>query len=174
MRITPEGPDDAPAVAALNREAFGGADEVALIERLRADRHVAVSLVAVEDAGFVGHILFSDLAVELDGRPIRAVSLAPMCVRPDRQRQGIGSALVRAGLDAVRDAGWRAVIVLGHPEFYPRFGFSADLAARLAAPFAGPAFMALELVPGALAGTRGTVTYPPAFRLAKTSSSPAI
>jgi putative acetyltransferase len=80
---------------------------------------------------------------------------------------------VRAGLDAVRDAGYAAVVVLGHPEFYPRFGFSADLAAKLASPFAGPAFMALELVPGALDGTRGTVTYPPAFRIAEAPSSPA-
>jgi putative acetyltransferase len=173
MRIRPERPDDAPAVAALNREAFGGQDEVDLIERLRADRLVAVSLVALEEASLAGHILFSDLAVALDGRPVRAVSLAPMCVRVDRQRQGIGSALVRAGLDAVREAGFRAVVVLGHPGFYPRFGFSADLAAKLASPFAGPAFMAIELVPGALNGTRGAVTYPPAFRIAEASSSPA-
>jgi putative acetyltransferase len=168
MHISPEDPGYAPAVAALNREAFGGEDEVDLIGRLRADRLVAVSLVAVEGAALVGHILFSDLAVRLDGRPIRAVSLAPMCVRTDRQRQGIGSALVRAGLDAVRAAEYAAVVVLGHPEFYPRFGFSADLAAKLASPFAGPAFMATELVPGALGGTRGTVTYPPAFRIAET------
>jgi putative acetyltransferase len=171
--IRPECAGDAPVVAALNREAFGGDEEVLLIERLRADRLIAVSLVAVEDASLVGHILFSDLAVEVDGRPVRAVSLAPMCVRTDRQRQGIGSVLVRAGLDAVRDAGYAAVIVLGHPEFYPRFGFSAALAARLAAPFAGPAFMAVELVPGALDGTRGAVTYPPAFQLATAPSSPA-
>jgi putative acetyltransferase len=171
--IRPESPDDAPAVAALNREAFGGEDEVLLIERLRADGIITVSLVAVEDASLAGHILFSDLAVEVDARPVESVSLAPMCVRTDRQRQGIGSALVHAGLDAVRDAGYAAVVVLGHPEFYPRFGFSADLAAKLASPFTGPAFMALELVPGALDGARGTVTYPPAFRLAEAPSSPA-
>ena len=174
MHIRPEEPDDAPAVATLNREAFGGDDEVEIIERLRADRLVAVSLVAIEDASLVGHILFSDLAVELDDRPVRSVALAPMCVRGDRQRQGIGSAMVRAGLDAVRDAGYTAVVVLGHPEYYPRFGFSADLAAKLASPFAGQAFMALELVPGALDGTRGSVTYPPAFGIAETPSSPAI
>jgi putative acetyltransferase len=165
MHIRPEGADDASTIAALNRAAFGGEDELDLIERLRADGIVAVSLVALEDASLVGHILFSDLAVELDGRPVRAAALAPMCVRGDRQRQGIGSAMVRAGLAAVRDAGYAAVIVLGHPEFYPRFGFSAGLAAKLASPFAGRAFMAIELVPGALRGTRGRVT-PPAFRIA--------
>ena len=81
----------------------------------------------------------------------------------DHQRRGIGSALVRAGLDAVREAGYRAVIVLGHPEYYPRFGFSPELAEKLASAFSGNAFMALELVPGALRGTRGKVTYPAAF-----------
>jgi putative acetyltransferase len=171
MHIRPERPDDAAAVAVLNRTAFGGDDEVDLIERLRADRLVAVSLVAIDDA-LVGHILFSDLAVSLDGRPVRTVSLAPMCVAPDRQRQGIGSHLVRAGLAAVLDAGHAAVIVLGHPEFYPRFGFSADPAAMFAAPFAGPYFMAIELVPGALDGTRGTVTYPPAFQIADGAQIP--
>ena len=73
------------------------------------------------------------------------------------------SALVRAGLDAVREAGYQAVIVLGHPEYYPRFGFSPDLAEKLASAFSGNAFMALELVPGALRGTHGKVTYPAAF-----------
>jgi putative acetyltransferase len=86
-----------------------------------------------------------------------------MCVRGDRQRRGTGSALVRAGLDAVGKAGYQAVIVLGHPEYYSRFGFSSELAEKLASPFPGNAFMALELMPGALRGTHGKVTYPAAF-----------
>ena len=87
-----------------------------------------------------------------------------MAVAPGRQRSGIGSALVRAGLDQARRQHWQAVIVLGHPHFYPRFGFSAAVAAHFEAPFRGEAFMALELAPGALAG-RGRVTYPVAFGL---------
>src|SRR5882757_8298422 len=83
--------------------------------------------------------------------------------RPDRRRRGIGSALVRGGLDLARARDWRAVIVLGHQGYYPRFGFSAALAHPLKAPFSGDAFMALELAPGALQGEEGRVTYPPAF-----------
>jgi putative acetyltransferase len=169
MLIRPETPDDIPAIAALNREAFGGGDEAELIERLRADSIAVVSLVAVEADMIVGHILFSELAVELDGRPIRAVALAPMCVAKNCQHRGIGSALVRSGLDALRDAGYGAVIVLGHPAYYPRFGFSSKLAEKLAAPFAGSTFMALELAPGALRGGSGKVTYPPAFGIGEAS-----
>jgi putative acetyltransferase len=163
MHIRPETPGDAPAIAALNREAFGGPYEAALIDRLRAGNLLAISLVGIESGLIVGHILFSELGLELDGRPVRAVALAPMCVATDRQRRGLGSALLRAGLQGVSEAGYAAVIVLGHPEFYPRFGFSPALAEKLESPFRGSAFMALELVPGALAGGIGNVTYPAAF-----------
>lgn len=163
MRIVAEAPAHAAAVAALNRAAFGGDDEAALVERLHHDGLVVVSLVAVEGGDVVGHILFSDLAVEMDGRPVAAVALAPLAVRPDRQRRGIGGQLIREGLRRIRDKGRTAVIVLGHPDYYRRFGFSGTLASRLRAPFAGPAFMALDLVPGALAGRTGSVRYPAAF-----------
>lgn len=88
-----------------------------------------------------------------------------MAVLPAKQRQGIGSQLVREGLRVCAEAGHRIVVVLGHPDFYPRFGFSAQLAERLKAPFARPAFMALELVPGALENIIGEVRYPPPFGL---------
>lgn len=163
--IRPERPDDAPAIAALARDAFGGAYEADLIDRLRAESLAAVSLVAAAEGTVVGHIMFSDLAVELDGRAIPAVALAPLCVRSDSRRSGIGSALVRSGLDAARAAGQHAAIVLGEPAYYRRFGFSSELARKLASPFEGSAFMALELRPGALQGGRGKVTYPAAFGL---------
>jgi PPOX class probable FMN-dependent enzyme len=124
---------------------------------------VPVELVAVENDDIVGHILFSVLATTIDRQTVPALALAPMAVRPDRQRRGIGSALVRAGLDLARDRDWRAIIVLGHKGYYPRFGFSAALARPLEAPFSGDAFMALELAPDALRGEKGRVTYPPAF-----------
>jgi putative acetyltransferase len=126
---------------------------------------VIASLVALARAKIVGHILFSMLPAEMDGRTIRAAALAPMAVQPDLQNQSIGSKLVEEGLKAVRERSFDGVIVLGHPAYYPRFGFSAELAWRLAAPFSGEAFMALELMPGALDGSRGSVSYPAAFGL---------
>lgn len=153
---------DDSAIRHLNDTAFGGTDESRLIEDLRAAGLAAVELVAV-DRAVVGHILLSALDVTVDGAAVRALALAPMAVLPERQRHGIGSALVRTGLQQARDGGWQAVVVLGHQDYYPRFGFSAALAESLEAPFSGASFMALELQPGALRGGRGRVVYPPAF-----------
>lgn len=156
-------PADDPAIRELNGLAFGGAFEAKLVEDLRAAMLDAVELVAVEDGRIVGHILFSALTVLVDDEAVPTLSLAPMSVHPDRQRGGIGGALVRAGLALAVRREWQAVIVLGHPEYYPRFGFSADLAGMLDGPFEGEAFMALELVDGALDGVDGLVVYPAAF-----------
>ena len=158
-------PADAAAIAALNRAAFGGEEEVGIVERLRSDGLVAVEMVAEQGGLIVGHILLSWLPTMLDGRAVKALALAPMAVRPGLQKQGIGGRLIVAALDQARAAGAEAVIVLGHPDYYPRFGFSAALAQNLASPFSGEAFMALELVPGALAGRQGSVSYPSAFGL---------
>lgn len=163
MRIENETPDRRAQVRALNCAAFGRVDEADLVERLHADGWVRLSLLAVEDDEVVGHILFTELPTRLDGRAVRAAALAPMAVDPRWQGSGVGSALVREGLAQLAAAGFEAVIVLGHPGYYPRFGFSAALAARLASPFPGEAFMALELVPGALRGEAGRVRYPDAF-----------
>ncbi|MGA2135999.1 MAG: N-acetyltransferase [Bryobacteraceae bacterium] len=111
----------------------------------------------------VGHILFSDLLIETEHAVTHAVSLAPMAVITQYQRQGIGSELVRRGLELCRERGKSIVVVLGHPAYYPRFGFSAELAKNLRGPYSGNAWMALELVPGALDGVEGTVRYPKAF-----------
>lgn len=166
MQIRGREPADDAAIGHLNDLAFGSGYESRLIEDLRAANLAAVELVAVEQAEIVGHILFSVLAVTFGQKAIRALALAPMSVRPDRQRRGIGSALVHSGLECARERGWQAVIVLGHSEYYPRFGFSAELARPLKAPFSGNAFLARELVPGALQGRDGRVVYPPAFGIA--------
>ncbi|MET0606393.1 MAG: N-acetyltransferase [Beijerinckiaceae bacterium] len=166
MLIRNEQPEDRLAVERLNRDAFGRPDEAELIERLRADGAIAFSLVAVAMDRIVGHLVMSWLPTTMDGRDVEALALAPMAVLPKAQRMGVGSKLVAAAVDAARDIGAEAVIVLGHPDFYPRFGFSAKLAQRLDGPFSGDAFMALELRPGALAGERGLVAYPAAFGIA--------
>jgi putative acetyltransferase len=150
-------------IASLHRAAFRGDAEAELVACLHRDRLVALSLVALEDEQVVGHILFSEIAVDVDERGVRAVALAPLAVLPARQRSGIGTRLIEESLPRLLEAGWEAVIVVGHPAYYTRFGFSAELARKLASPYAGEAFMALELVPGALDGANGEVRYPAAF-----------
>ena len=170
IEIREETAADHEAIAAVNRAAFGGEDEVRLVAKLRTDGDALTSLVA-EDAGqIVGHILFSRLAVTTGTRSIRAAALAPLAVVPKRQRQGIGAALTGAGIEACRARGLALIVVMGHPEYYPRFGFSAEAAKALRAPFEGEAFMALELVPGTLQGETATCRYAPAFGLDEAAS----
>ncbi|MGP0068489.1 MAG: GNAT family N-acetyltransferase [Isosphaeraceae bacterium] len=162
--VRPETIGDHAGVRELNRLAFGGDDEARLVDALREAGYARISMVAEEYGRLVGHILFSALTIATSRGEIQALSLAPMAVVPSRQRKGIGSALVGEGLRACREAGHRIVVVLGHPEFYPRFGFSAKLAEPLESPYSGPAFMAVELVPNALQGIEGEVRYPPPFQ----------
>ena len=164
MHIRSQTAGDDSAVRQVNQTAFPTPDEAALVERLRAEADPVVSLVAEDDSGVVGHILFSPVSLDADSG-FFAMGLAPMAVLPDRQRQGIGSALVRAGLDACRKLGCRAVFVLGHPDYYPRFGFVAASRYGIECRFEAPdeAFMALELEPGALEGLAGKMHYHPAF-----------
>jgi putative acetyltransferase len=168
MTIREETDVDYPQIVALLRAAFGGEYEVHLIEKLHAARLVIVSLVAIEEGSVVGHILFSELSVEIDARRVKTAALAPLAVQPDRQRRGIGFKLVKARLQTLRHRGYEAAIVLGHPDYYPRFGFSPSLTASLVAPFRGEAFMVLELIEliaRSLSGTMGSVKYPKEFGL---------
>lgn len=162
--VRPESMADGDAIRHVNRIAFGQDDEARLVDALRERGFVRVALVAEQAGQVVGHILFSDLPIITGAGTLTALALAPMAVRPELQRQGIGSALVRRGLEACRQQGHRVVVVLGHTHFYPRFGFSPNLAAHLESPFSGSdSFMALELVPGGLDGVVGRVQYPPPF-----------
>jgi putative acetyltransferase len=155
---------DLDAIRHVNRLAFGQDAEARLVDALREGGFVRVSLVAEQEGQAVGHILFSDLPIVTDARTVPALALAPMAVLPAFQNQGIGSALVRRGLEVCRGQGHRIVIVVGHARYYPRFGFSSIRAARLDSPFSGgDSFMAVELVPGALGGVTGRVQYPPPF-----------
>lgn len=155
-------PRDYPAIRQIVRHAFAGADEAELVERLRADGDALVELVAGDDIALQGHILYSPLKIERAGEALAAAALAPVSVLPAFQRSGIGRALIEAGNARCAALGCVAVIVLGHRDYYPRFGFSAAAAESLQAPFSGPAFMALELRPGALKAG-GRVRYAAAF-----------
>jgi putative acetyltransferase len=162
--IREESPIDYDGIDRVNRLAFGRGDEALVVDRLRAARLVITSLVAVSATdGIVGHILFSRLPIHTGAGRVAAVSLGPVAVQPEYQRRGIGAALIRAGLDNCRQAGESIVIVVGHPGYYPHFGFSSELAKSLQSPFHGEAWMALELRHGALEGVRGVVEYPPAW-----------
>ncbi len=158
-------PADHGALDAVITAAFGQRDEADLVERLRRDGDVLFELAATHDDTVVGHILFSRLPIiRDDGSVIAAASLAPLCVRPDCQNQGIGADLIGAGMNECRKRCIPAVIVLGDPDYYQRFGFSAAAARPLAAPFSGPHFMAIEFDSGVLKDG-GKVRYPAAFGL---------
>lgn len=161
--VRDETPADAAAVRSVVRAAFGQDDEANLVEALRAGGFVRAAFVAECDGEVVGHVMFTRLPVETADGTVETLALAPMAVAPDRHRQGIGSDLIRAALAACRERGHRVVVVLGHADYYPRFGFSAALAERLRSPFPRPSFMAIELVPGALDGVEGKVRYAPPF-----------
>jgi putative acetyltransferase len=164
--IREEGPQDASAIRAVNEQAFGQPAEADLVDALRRSCADRLSLVAEENGVVVGHILFTPTVVESAGRQVVGMGLAPMAVLPERQRQGIGSALVERGLAALRIRGCPLVIVLGHPGYYPRFGFERASAHGLASQWEGvpdEAFMVLILDSQAMAGMRGVARYRPEF-----------
>lgn len=165
LAVREEQPRDREPVRKVNEAAFGRSDEADLIDRLRSEGAVLLSLVAEFDTGIIGHILFSRMTVESEHGPVAAVSLAPMAVLPDHQGRQIGRQLVRHGLAQLRDCNERIVIVLGDAHYYARFGFSSEKARGLTSPFPPEAFMALELSDGALAEIHGPVRYSPAFGL---------
>lgn len=165
ITIRPERPEDAARVRLVNELAFGQPAEADLVDRLRQVCNDALSLVAAEDA-VVGHILFTPVVVESAGRSVLGMGLAPMAVLPERQRQGIGSQLVRRGLDILRERGCSFVVVVGHPAYYPRFGFERASAHGLASQWESvpdAAFMVLVLDPHAMAGVSGVAQYRPEF-----------
>ncbi|MEL7040800.1 MAG: N-acetyltransferase [Pseudomonadota bacterium] len=150
--------EDAEAVRALNDAAFGTPDEAQIVDQLANDGDSLASLVAHNDRQILGHIQFFKIAV--DGADL-AAGLGPMSVQPDVQNTGIGAGLIRFGLTLMEGQGRPLVFVLGHPDYYPKFGFSAETAAAFSAPWSGPAFMAIRF--GDAGPKSGTLTYPAAF-----------
>jgi putative acetyltransferase len=167
LTIRPELPSDYPAISELHRRAFGGEFEARLVEGLRGtDGYIpGLSLVAVQDDVIAGHILFTVVHIRQGGRNAPILSLAPLAVLPEYQNQGIGSTLTWKGLQKCRELGYPAVVVLGHPDYYPRFGFGRASAKSLKLPFEAPdeACMVLELYDHALEGIQGMVEYPSQF-----------
>jgi putative acetyltransferase len=165
QNIRTEQPEDAAAVYEVVRAAFGQNAEADLVNKLRANGKAIVSLVAELNGEIIGQILFSEVTIETNPRGIKLIGLAPLAVAPAHQRSGIGSQLTRAGLEACRAAGYDAAIVLGHPEYYPRFGFAPASRFGITSEYKvrDEVFMALELTEGALADCSGLARYQPEF-----------
>ncbi len=161
VTIRQERPEDVAEVRRVNELAFEQPAEANLVDKLRLACADALSLVAVDD-GVVGHILFTPVVAEGGARRVSGMGLAPMAVAPDHQRQGIGSELVRRGLDMLRQRGCPFVVVVGHPEYYPRFGFEPASTCGLVSQWDGipdAAFMVLILDANAMTGVSGVARY---------------
>ncbi|MFC7393788.1 GNAT family N-acetyltransferase [Scopulibacillus cellulosilyticus] len=169
ITIRTEEKSDYAGIREVNKLAFDNRTaEANLVEAIRKTESFIpeLSLVAVkEDKEMIGHILFSLITIETDGKDISTLALAPMAVKPEYQNLGVGSKLITEGLKVSRNLGYQHIIVLGHPKFYPRFGFASAKQIGIEAPYPVPeeAFMYLELEPGSLSGITGKVKYPPAF-----------
>jgi len=167
ITIRPETKNDYLAIREINDLAFKQKNEGLLIEKLRetSDFIPELSLVAQFEGKVVGHLLLYPVQVNNKNTKHAVLSLGPMSVHPDYQRKGIGSKLVREGLKRAKEKGYGSVILVGHPEYYPRFGFSKASKFEIKVPFDAPdnAFMALELVENALQNVKGVVEYPNSF-----------
>ena len=167
IEIREERQQDAKAVRNVNERAFGQTQEADLVEKLRRTCNDLVSLVAVVENEVVGHILFSPATIESSRMTVRGMALAPMAVLPEYQRQGIGSELVRAGIDKLQRTPCPFIIVLGHVEYYPRFGFTPASRYGIRGEWdgAGDAFMILCLDPSAMSHISGVAKYHPDFMI---------
>lgn len=157
--IRPERPEDAPRVRAVLEAAFGGKVEADITDSLRSDGDFILALVAERSGNVAGYAAFLRLSLDLGERTVPVVGLAPVGVLPDRQRQGIGSALIRDGIARLKDRGERLVFVLGEPGYYGRFGFK--VMDGFVSQYAGPFFQTLALAADAPAS--GKVSYPKPF-----------
>lgn len=163
--IRDEQTEDFPRVFEINTSAFETDAEARLVNMLRRKARPVISLVAERDDTILGHIMFSPVQIDEEAAGGRTMGLAPMAVHPEAQRQGVGSRLVQAGLDACRALRTELVFVLGHPEYYPRFGFkpAADSGFHYKDKKLTEFFFVLELTKGAASGLSGEVVYHPAF-----------
>ena len=159
--VRAETADDLGAVRRINEQAFDGAAEAELVDALRRRGAVTLSLVAEIDGEVVGHILFSPATIVSDGEQVPAVALAPMAVMPTHQRRGVGSRLVDEGLRLLSEAGHGIVVVLGHANYYPRFGFrtASELGIGCSYDVPDEVFMVRLLRENAWSDRTGTVRY---------------
>ena len=161
MNIHEEKSADINAIWKINADAFETEAEARLVNSLRDSGCTFISLVAETCNNIVGHILFTPVELTGDKNKLKIMGLAPMAVLPKYQNKGIGSKLVKTAIEHCQSLGYDAVVVLGHPSYYPKFGFVPSVAYGIKSEYEVPdeAFMILELVPGSLKGHRGTIKY---------------
>ena len=163
-KIRSESPSDYIKIKRLNDMAFEQKLEGELIDNLRKRNEYfsELSLVAVSEGKIVGHILFFPVNIISGSKTVTTISLAPMAVIPELQNKGIGGELIIKGLQKCKDLGYRSVMVLGHPKYYPRFGFKKASFWNIKDPFGAPdeAMMAIELTEGSLDFGGGTIEFP--------------
>src|SRR5438477_3372617 len=168
IAIRIETPDDSAAIQEVHTRAFAGPVEAKLVKLISERKKAVISLVALNDGKVVGHILFSRVTIAKSPATFNAVGLAPVAVLPEFQRKGIGSALIREGLERCKQAGYHAVVLIGDPAYYSRFGFVRAADFGLQNEYGvHDEFMVLPLHDGALEGVAGTVKYLPEFREAE-------
>jgi putative acetyltransferase len=165
MIIRLERPEDVPAIRIVNERAFGSSSEADIVDALRRSGKATISLVAEDEGRVIGHILFSPVTVETGERELAGLGLAPVAVLPEFQNRGVGSSLVEQGIECCREAGHSFVVVLGHPHYYPRFGFTpaSRFGIKCEYDVADENFMAMELREGALQNQAGMARYQPEF-----------
>ena len=165
--IRPETQSDQEAIREVNEQAFGRPLEANVVEKVRQSANFVpeLSLVAEYDGQIIGHILFSELTIEGEKQAWTVLALGPIAVRPEFQKQGVGGQMIRAGFGGAIVLGYGVVLLIGHPTYYPRFGFvpESQFGLKCAIPVPDDVFMAYLLRPNGLDGIQGTVVFPPAF-----------
>ncbi len=165
--IRPETKIDQDAIREVNEQAFGRPFEANVVDKVRQSANFVpeLSLVAEREGQIIGHILFSELTIVGESQAWTVLALGPIAVVPEFQKQGIGGQMIQAGFERAAMLSYGVVVLIGHPTYYPRFGFvpGSQFGLKCAIPVPDDVFMAYLLRPDGLDGIQGTVVFPPAF-----------
>ena len=165
IRIREERPEDIDAIRALNLAAFGQVEEGRIVDALRAKGGVLLSLVATMGERVIGHALYSPVSIDSKEATLQGAGLGPMAVLPEFQRRGVGARLITFGIERLKERGIPFIVVVGHPEYYPRLGFrpASGLGIRSEWELPDDVFMVLPLDESKMKGVSGLATYRPEF-----------